>query len=99
MAIVCGIEAATSKYSCIWCKCPSSERYDMSKEWSFSDTEKGARTNDDIILCHKQQKSLKFGCIHLPLFQNVAIDHVIPDILHLYLRITDVLFNLLILDI
>ena len=50
LAIVCGIEAATSKYSCIWCKCPSSECYDMSKEWSFSDTEKGARTNDDIIL-------------------------------------------------
>ena len=99
LAIVCGIEAATSKYSCIWCKCPSSECYDTSKEWSFSDTEKGARTNDDIISCHKQRKSLKFGCIHPPLFQNVAIDHVIPDILHLYLRITDILFNLLILDI
>ena len=42
---------------------------------------------------------VKFGCIHPPLFLNVAIDHVIPDILHLYLRITDVLFNLLISDI
>ena len=100
LAIICGIEAAMSNYSCVWCKCPSSQRYDMSKEWSFSDTENGARTNDDIIsCCGKKPKSQKFGCIHPPLFQNIAIDHVIPDILHLYLRITDVLFNLLILDI
>ena len=41
----------------------------------------------------------KFGCIHPLLFPNIAIDHVISDILRLYLRITDVLFNLLKLDI
>ena len=99
LAIICGIEAAMSNYSCVWCKCPSSQCYDMSKEWFFSDTENGARTNDDIISCHKKPKSQKFGCIHPPLFQNIAIDHIIPDILHLYLRITDVLFNLLILNI
>ena len=29
----------------------------------------------------------------------INIDHVIPDILNLFLRITDVLFNLLILEI
>lgn len=34
-----------------------------------------------------------------PLFPTVPIDHVVPDLLHLFLRVTDVLFNLLILDI
>lgn len=43
-------------------------------------------------------KNKRLGCKHPPLFQ-IAIDHVIPDNLHLYLRITDVLFNLLITDI
>ena len=71
----------------------------MSKEWSISDEQKGARTIEDIVDCHKKPKSQSFGCANPPLFQSVPIDHVVPDILHLYLRITDVLFNLLIVDL
>ena len=63
----------------------------MKKEWSFSDERMGTRTIDDIISCHEKPKSQKFGCANPPLFPNIAIDHVVPDILHLYLRITDVL--------
>ena len=100
LAMICGIGSATGTYSCVWCKCPSSERFDMTKEWSFSDKENGARTIDDIVACHlKRSKLEKFGCINPPLFQSINIDHIIPDILHLFLRITDVLFNLLILEI
>ena len=95
---VCGIESALSTYPCVWCKCPSSQRYNMEMHWSFSDKQMGARTIDDIISCHKRPKSQKFGCANPPLFP-IAIDHVVPDILHLHLRITDVLFNLLIVDI
>ena len=32
LAMVCGIESATAIYSCVWCKCPSIQRYDMSKQ-------------------------------------------------------------------
>ena len=32
-------------------------------------------------------------------FFNIPIDHVIPDILHLFLRVTDILINLLILEL
>ena len=99
LAIVCGIESAMATYSCVWCTCASSERHDMSKDWSITDVDKGARTIDSIISCHKKSKNKRLGCIHLPLFQTIAVDHTIPDILHLYLRITDVLFNLLITDI
>ena len=99
LAIACGIESATATYSCIWCKCPSSERHDMSKQWSISDTQKGARTIEEIIGNHTQSKGKRFGCIHPPLFQTIPITRIIPDTLHLFLRITDVLFNLLITDI
>ena len=34
LAICLGIEAATSTYACIWCKCPADERHDTSKSWS-----------------------------------------------------------------
>ena len=70
----------------------------MRKEWSITDPEKGARTIDSIMLCHKKSKNKQMGCIHFPLFQTVPIDRTI-HILHMYLRITDVLFNLLITDI
>ena len=35
----------------------------------------------------------------MPLFPSVSIDHIIPYILHLFLRISDVLINLLIMDL
>ena len=44
-------------------------------------------------------KKAKYGCIHQPLFPSISIDRVIPDILHLFLRISDILINLLILDL
>ena len=37
--------------------------------------------------------------IREPLFATIPVDHYIPDILHLFLRICDVLINLLILDL
>lgn len=36
LALVCGIESATSTYSCIWCKCPKDERHKMELNWSLS---------------------------------------------------------------
>ena len=78
LAIACGIESATATYSCIWCKCPSSERHNMSKNWSITDTQNGgARTVTEIISCHAQCKSKRFGCIHPPLFPTIPIDRVI----------------------
>jgi hypothetical protein len=32
LAIVCGIEAANAIFSCVWCKCSSTNRWDMDKE-------------------------------------------------------------------
>ena len=98
--MICGIESTTATYSCVWRKCPSFLHYDMSKQWSVSNKEKGAQTTDDILTCHlKKSKDEKYECIHPPLFQSMYIDHVIPHILHLFLRITNVLFNLLIVEI
>ena len=99
LALICGIEAANSIYSCIWCKCSSADRHDMKKEWSISDTNKGARTIQDIISCHTKPKPRNFNCSHPPLFCTIPIHHVIPDVLHLFLRVTDVLFDLLVMDI
>lgn len=41
----------------------------------------------------------KYSCARQPLFPSIPIDHVIPDVLHLFLGICDVLINLLILEL
>ena len=40
LATVSGLESANAEYACIWCKCPTKQRYDMSLQWSINDVEK-----------------------------------------------------------
>ena len=101
LAMICGIDSASSTYSCIWCKCPNYERWDTSKTWSLLNTKNGARTIAEISKNSKLPKSNKnkFNCSHDPLFPFIPLDHVVIDTLHLFLRIADILINLLICDL
>ena len=98
LAICLGLQAANAKYSCIWCKCPAAERHDTSQSWCS--VEDGGRTVEEIQhLATLSKNKEKYGCIQQPLFPSIPIHQVIPDILHLFLRICDVLINLLILEL
>ena len=110
LAIVTGIEAANSTYSCVWCKCPTIDRWDMTKEWSVFDTTKGARTIAVIQSLSQKPKTKRMGCCKNPIFAFIPIDHVLIDTLHLFfhvlidtlhlfLRVVDILINLLIQDL
>ena len=102
LAICLGLKAANAFHSCIWCKCSSDERHDFDKKWSLTDSEKGARSVEEIIKLSKLAKKKgveTYGCAREPLFPSIAVDHVVPDILHLFLRICDVMINLLILEL
>ena len=94
-----GIAGFASKYSCLWCRCSKEERFDMSKNWSTTDTKKGARTINEIISCTQKKASdkTKFNCIEEPVFPSVPVHRVLPDTLHLLLRICDQLLQHLIL--
>ena len=82
-------------YSCVWCKCCTGDRWDMTKSWSFTDTSQGARTISEIETLSKKPASKCLGCINIPIFKSIPIDHVVIDTLHLFLRVTDLLINLL----
>jgi len=81
--IFIGIDAANATYACIWCKCPTHERHDISKEWSLTDPDKGARSINKIQDCAKKGKTSKekYNCSRQPILP-IPIDHIIPDILH-----------------
>ena len=97
LALTIGIKSASAKHFCIWCKCTDKE-WQIIGDWSIEDPTKGARTIYGIEEFAKSKKRgvEKHGCVNQPLFPTIPIDHVVPDVLHLFLRITDVLINLLI---
>ena len=96
LVCVCGIGGANANYACIWCTCPKIERHNMEKSWSVLDPDLGARTLEKI---EKFARTKKYNCNHAPLFSFIPISHVIIDTLHLYLRITDNLIELLIREL
>ena len=93
-----GIDSATSQYSCIWCKCSSEERYNPDTTWSITDPSQGARTiEENLELSTKRGK--KFNVSRPPLFPMIPLSNVVIDNLHLFLRVADVLINLLIVEL
>ena len=73
----------------------------MQLQWSITDVTLGARTVEEIVMMSKQGNSNKnqYNCTNEPMFTFIPIHCVIIDTLHLFLRVADVLINLLIQDI
>lgn len=96
--MVMGLSSNQSLYSCVWCVCTSTQRADTSKKWSMRDTEHGARTLENNKAWAKLKKN-NYSCIFPPMFDKIGITHIVPDVLHLYLRMSDQLINQLILEL
>ena len=101
LSTVCGLDSANAEHACIWCKCPKDKRFNMTLQWSISDSSEGARTTQEISEKAKLPKKskLRFNCSETPIFSFIPLQNVIIDHLHLFLRISDVLINLLIRDL
>ena len=72
------------------------ERFDISKKWSLTDKTLGAR---DSVEISRHAKCKQYNCKNEPLFSFIPIDHVVIDTLHLFLRISDNLIELLIREL
>lgn len=85
--LLMGLSNATSKYACLWCLVPDDMRHDVSKPIEFWNEGPNRRTLEKMREWAIQEK---YSCKDLPLM-NIEPDHIIPDELHLLLRISDVL--------
>lgn len=95
-----GIDAASCTYSCVFCECPSKKFHDVTTKWSMLDKSKGCRTIKEIEKCALLPKSGKrYNCSHSPIFPSIPIENIVVDTLHMFLRTTDALLNLLILEL
>ena len=87
MANLLGLKAANSNNPCIWCIKSKDNFWDIKNETSITNIAKGARIIDSL----PQKETI--------LTRTIPIHKYIPDMLHLFLRIFDKLFELLITDI
>ena len=80
---------------------PKDKRYNMHLQWSVTDESLGARTVKDMVRRLKLGKRNKerLNCYREPIFGFIPMHHVVIDALHLFLRISDILINVLIWDI
>ncbi len=102
LAMATGIDSASSEYACIWCKCPIDERCLTDKQWSITDTSLGARTVEENIELSSRTRtrhSKSYNVSRPPLFPTIPLTNVVIDNLHLFLRVSDVLIDLLILEL
>jgi hypothetical protein len=89
LAICLGLNGPTSKYFCPWCLCSRDQHGDLSKDWRIEKNMEQIATNYNDINGH----------IRPPLFNMISIDHIIFDELHVFLRITDRLWELMLAEI
>ena len=74
LAVVTGIDAASSDYACIWCKCKKDKRFDVTRQWSLTDTECGARSIEENEELAGHPRTCKtFNVSHAPLFANIHL--------------------------
>ena len=95
LALATGIDSASSKYACIWCKCPALERHLSDQKWSILDPELGARTIEENIRI-ASSRAKEFNVSRCPIFCTIPLVRVVVDNLHMFLRVADTLVDLLI---
>jgi hypothetical protein len=89
LAICLGLNGPTSKHFCIWCMCSKDQHGDLSRNWHIE------KTMERIAENYNEYN----GHIHPPLFNMIPIDHIVFDELHVFLRITDRLWELMLSEI
>ncbi|CAC5375870.1 unnamed protein product [Mytilus coruscus] len=91
LQICLGLGSSTGEYACPWCKVSKFDRGDISKPWDFYLTSEMERSISEIIELSRSSKK-GYGVKHRPLL-TFEPEQCVPDELHLFMRIFDVLLR------
>ena len=89
LAICLGFNSANSKYFCPWCEITKNQRGDGKFEWTISKVMSVLNENPKAYPGHHSP----------PLFNMISLDNYVPDKLHIMLRITDHLWELVLQEV
>lgn len=92
--ICMGLNGSTANFACPWCTVSKEERCDISKDADHYESDQLRRTLKRMT---SDSATNKFGSKHEPLIQ-IEPNRIVPDELHLLMRISDVLLQNLIDD-
>ncbi|CAF1105017.1 unnamed protein product [Brachionus calyciflorus] len=93
-SIVLGLFSANSNFPCLWCEV---HKQDLYKIENF--TPRSFEKQKKIVLSESKKKNPHFGYKTDPIISEIPHSNYCIDLLHLFLRISDVLFELLISDL
>lgn len=80
LAVVTGIDAASSDYACISCKCWKEDRSDITQWWSIKNVSSGARTTEENKeLAGRPHVRKAYNVSHEPLFLTIPLSNVVID--------------------
>ncbi|GES92367.1 hypothetical protein GLOIN_2v1478248 [Rhizophagus clarus] len=85
LCICLGFNGANSKHFCPWCETSKDERGRLETNWKMTKTMEQLNFDYTVYKGHQQ----------VPLFNMIPLDHWLIDELHVMLRITDHLWNLM----
>ncbi|VDI74504.1 Hypothetical predicted protein [Mytilus galloprovincialis] len=91
LQICLGIGSSTGEYACVWCKVSKFDRGDISKPWDFYLAPDMKRSISETTVLSRSSKK-GYGVKHTPLL-TFEPEHCVPDELHLFMRIFDVLLR------
>lgn len=88
LALVYGLNGASSKYFCIWCYCCKDQINNLDiDDWPIE-----RKLSECTWLCQRSTMAARKGCTMPPLL-NIPFEFVLVDTLHLFLRIMRLLFH------
>ena len=83
------LKGAIANYPCAWCKIHKSGRWKMDLHYTYYNELPLSRSLQEIQdMCKRSNDN--FCCDKQALF-NIGLDHIVPDELHLLLRLIDIL--------
>lgn len=98
-----GIDACNCNYFCPWCLCPKAKRADFSLFWSMINPEGSPRSLQEMsnlaALSSAGQKKQGKNQSNEPIFNFVETCDVVPDTLHCFLRLSDLLIDKLLAEL
>lgn len=93
LALVIGKTSANSKYFCNWCECTKENRGNLHDDAPLRSMENmvqvAARMPSTKTGIEKWKRGEGKGIGRVPCLSSISFDHIVPDIMHLFLRIVE----------
>ena len=92
LQILLGLNSSIATYACPWCKVAKEDRGNITFPLDHYHTNELRRSVSEIRTLAASASKQKYGVKHAPLLE-IEVDHFVPDELHLFMRIMDVLLR------